>query len=91
MVNTKGGLDVDPEVFLIDFGFAKKFLKKDGKTHIEETKTADVFTGNIHFASERQMNFFATTRRDDLVSLFYLLIFMLNDQCLWVGNNDPVK
>lgn len=26
MVNTKGDLDADPEVYLIDFGFAKKFL-----------------------------------------------------------------
>lgn len=91
MVNTNGDLAADPEVFLIDFGFAKKFLKKDGKNHIEESKTLDVFTGNIHFASVRQMNFFATSRKDDLVSLFYLLIFMLNNQCLWVGPDDPMK
>lgn len=91
MVNTKGDLKADPEVYLIDFGFAKKFLKKDGKNHIEESKTVEVFTGNIHFASERQMNFFATSRRDDLVSLFYLLIYMLNNQNLWVGKDDPMK
>ena len=91
MINTNGNLDADPEVFLIDFGFAKKFLKKDGKTHLEESKTVDEFSGNIHFASGRQMNFLETCRKDDLVSLFYLLIFMLNDQCLWVGKEDPIK
>ena len=91
MVNTNGNLDADPEVFLIDFGFAKRFVKKDGSSHIEESKTVDEFTGNIHFASVRQLNFLATSRRDDLVSLFYLLIFMLNNQCLWVGKEDPLK
>ena len=91
MVNTNGNLDADPEVFLIDFGFAKKFLKKDGKTHLEESKTVDEFSGNIHFASGRQMNFLETSRKDDIVSLFYLLIFMLNDQCLWAGKEDPIK
>ena len=37
MVNTHGNLDADPEVFLIDFGFSQKYLKKDGKEHIEES------------------------------------------------------
>ena len=36
------------------------------------------------------MNFSATSRRDDLISLFYLLVFMLNNEDLWVGE-DPAK
>ena len=44
MINTKGDLDSDPEVFLIDYGFATKYVKKDGdrKRHIEESETVDV-------------------------------------------------
>lgn len=53
MVNTYGNLDAHPEVFLIDFGFARKFLQKDGKTHIDESKAVNVFSGNMHFASKR--------------------------------------
>ena len=39
MVNTYGNIDADPEVFLIDFGFSKKYLKANGKEHIEESET----------------------------------------------------
>ena len=31
------------------------------------------------------MSFGATSRRDDLISLFYLLVYLLNDEFLWVG------
>ena len=79
MVNTKGDIHAPPEVYMIDFGFARKFLKADGKNHIDESETVEMFNGNIHFASYRQMNFYATSRKDDMVSLFYLLVFMLND------------
>ena len=89
MVNTKGDLHAEPEVFLIDFGFSRKFQQKDGQNHIEESKTVNVFLGNMLFASDRQMNFLETSRKDDLVSLFYLLIYMLNAQSLWVGDDDP--
>ena len=34
MINAGTDLDEDPKVFLIDFGFAKKWVKKDGKEHI---------------------------------------------------------
>lgn len=53
MINTMGSPDADPEVFLIDFGFAAKFVCKDGKEHIPRSKQVDVFAGNMIFASER--------------------------------------
>lgn len=37
------------------------------------------------------MNFLETSRKDDLISLFYILIYLLNSQSLWVGNDDPTK
>ena len=88
MINTMGSLDSDPEVFLIDFGFATKYVTKTGKEHKPESCKVDEFTGNLIFASERQMRFGATSRRDDIISLFYMLIYMLNDGSLWVAN-DP--
>ena len=47
-----------------------------------------MFQGNTLFASERQMSCKKTSRKDDLISLFYLLIFMLNNS-LWIGSEDP--
>ena len=35
-----------------------------------------MFRGNMEFTSPNQMKFYTTSRRDDLISLFYLMIFM---------------
>lgn len=37
------------------------------------------------------MAFKQPSRRDDFESLFYILIFMLNDQVLWVGDEHPTE
>ena len=88
MVNTNGCMDNDPELFLIDFGYSSKYLNKDGKTHIAESEVLDEFAGNLTFASHHQMDFYKTGRRDDMISLFYLLVYMLNKNDLFVGK-DP--
>ena len=36
------------------------------------------------------MNFKMSSRKDDLVSLFYVFIHMLNNGSLWVGDEDPL-
>ena len=89
MVNTRGNLDEDPEVYLIDFGFSDKYVYCPDNEHISESETVDFFQGNMLFASVHQMDFKKTSRKDDLISLFYLLIYMLNNQSLWVGSNGP--
>ena len=89
MVNSMGDLGADPQVFLIDFGFTDKFFRKDGKTHIDENKSVDVFQGNMVFSSVRQMEFRATSRKDDIIALFYLMIFSLNENNLFVGKEPP--
>lgn len=62
---------------LVDFGFATKYLESKGN-HIKED-ILDKFRGNLLFASQSQMEFYTTSRRDDLISLCYILIFMLNE------------
>ena len=37
----------------------------------------ETFHGNVVFSSLNQLKFHATSRRDDLISLFYLLIYLL--------------
>ena len=88
MINTDGD---DFQVFLIDFGFARKFVEKDKKRHVSEDDAVTEFGGNMIFASRRQMNFKKTSRKDDFESLFYMLIYLLNGQNLWVGDTNPVK
>ena len=63
-------------VQIIDFGFACSYLDADGK-HVESEGVAE-FQGNVFFASVNQMNYMSTGRRDDLISLVYLLVYLLN-------------
>lgn len=61
---------------MIDFGLVNKFCDEDGK-HIKEG-TTDKFRGSFMFAGLSAFKFYASSRKDDLVSLVYVLIFMLD-------------
>ena len=63
-------------IHLVDFGYASKYLDKDSK-HIKED-VVDSFRGNLMFASASSLDFCTTSRKDDLISLCYILIFLLN-------------
>jgi len=65
------------QIRLIDFGFAERYRDKDGN-HIEELDV-QVFRSNMIFASPNQMNFLTTSRRDDLKSLCYLLVYLFKN------------
>lgn len=70
----------DPEkpadtLVLIDFGLATMFRAKDG-SHIQKSRSKK-FEGNIIFSSLNQMNFMAASRRDDLIGLCYMLVYLL--------------
>lgn len=39
----------------------------------------DTFRGNMIFSSNNQLHFHTTSRRDDLISLCYLLVFVINE------------
>ena len=62
---------------LIDFGFATKFLDKQGN-HNPETHM-DLFQGNLIFSSIGQLSFRSTSRRDDLISLAYMISYLLHE------------
>ena len=73
MIDRKTG-----KVTLIDFGFASSYLEEDG-SHIDDSATNEQFMGNLMCASYDQMNFFKTTRKDDMIATFYLLVMCLNN------------
>ena len=72
----------DCTINLVDFGFATKYLTRDSQTgrkcHVVK-KLDDMFRGNLMFASSNQMQFYTTSRRDDLISLAYLLVYLVRD------------
>lgn len=64
---------------LIDFGFVTPYLSsKGGQKHIKKG-LLDLFHGNLVFASVNQMKFNKTSRRDDMISLFYFLVYLLQE------------
>lgn len=68
----------EPLVSLTDFGFASSYLKLHGE-HISEKQTVKYFRGNLMFSSVNQMEFMTTSRRDDLISLCLLTLYLLNE------------
>lgn len=64
-------------ISIVDFGFVTRYADETNMKHLP-VQNVKVFRGNIMFASPNQLNFRSTSRRDDLISLVYLMIYMLN-------------
>ena len=63
-------------VNIIDFGFASPYKTLDGsEEHLPKVRM-DLFQGNILFSSINQLSFHSTSRRDDLIQIFYLMIYL---------------
>ena len=61
---------------LVDFGLVSRYLDDNGN-HIEEGEQTK-FKGSMLFASSTAFRFIQTSRRDDLISLIYILVFLLD-------------
>ena len=64
------------QIHLTNFESASSFKESNG--NLKERMHINVFQGNTIFASPNQMSFHSTARCDDLISLTYLLIYLLN-------------
>ena len=63
---------------LIDLGLASNFRYLDG-SHLKSEEMTTSFNGNIMFSSVDSMKFYKTSRKDDMISLFYMMIILMND------------
>ena len=64
----------DNEPYLIDFGMAKQFIKNN--KHIPEKNITNII-GTPNYVSINVVNMIEPSRRDDLESLVYIIIFLL--------------
>lgn len=62
---------------LIDFGISRKYQDDNGQ-HIKQVKET-LFKGNLIFASVNALNYDTLSRRDDLISLCYVLVYLMDD------------
>lgn len=67
-------------IFIIDFGFCKSYM--DNGNHIKERKISGLI-GSKTYASINAHNFIEQSRRDDMESLGYLLIYLYLGSLCW--------
>ena len=68
--------DTTHHIKLVDFGFATQYVDKNGQH--QPRQGIEVFRSNMIFATVNQFDFVVTSRRDDMISLVYLLVFLFN-------------
>lgn len=78
------------QIYIIDFGFCKTFLNDN--QHIELKKTNNMI-GTSNFASINAHEFNELSRRDDLESLGYMLVYFYFGDLPWkdYSNNEMIK
>lgn len=74
------------ELFLIDFGLAKEHLSKHGEVYPARSSTE--FRGTVPYASLAAHFKKELARKDDLWSLFFILLEFLNQKLPWYDLTD---
>lgn len=76
-------------IYMIDLSFAKQYLQMDG-SHIPELDSQGL-TGTIRYCSKNAMKGFTQSRRDDLESLGYMMIYLLRGGLPWMQLSYKTK
>ena len=79
----------DKNIYIIDFGFCKSYLINDNK-HIPYKKTHNLIGSNT-YASINAHNFRELSRRDDLESLGYMLIYFYLGSLAWQQQQETLN
>ena len=72
-------------LYLLDFGLSKKYRSSTSKKHFSFTQN-NKFIGNARYSSINALEGGTQSRRDDLESLGYLLVYFLVGKLPWQGN-----
>ncbi|XP_068342283.1 casein kinase 1-like protein HD16 [Pyrus communis] len=80
----------DKKLFLVDLGLATRWRDSTG-LHVDYDQRPDVFRGTVRYASVHAHLGRTGSRRDDLESLAYTLIFLLRGRLPWQGYQGENK
>ena len=74
----------DPNIiYLIDFGISKKYRSSKTGKHIKFS-CSDTISGSLRYMSINASKGYAQSRRDDLESLGYMLVFLIKMDLPWL-------
>lgn len=77
-------------LYLIDFGLSKSYLKKDGTSHIDFSEKVGL-VGTTRYTSVFSHLGMEQSRRDDLESLGYTLIYFMKGELPWMNQPGSTK
>ena len=69
------------KIYLIDFGLSQLYIDTATGQHVQKQNLA-YFSGNFMFASLNSCRGNNKSRRDDIESIFYLMIYLYNNNYL---------
>ncbi|WVY92243.1 hypothetical protein V8G54_037757 [Vigna mungo] len=90
LLGTPGTAD-EKKLFLVDLGLATRWRDSSTGFHVEYDQRPDVFRGTVRYASVHAHLGRTGSRRDDLESLAYTLIFLLRGRLPWQGYQGENK
>ncbi|XP_031118749.1 casein kinase 1-like protein HD16 [Ipomoea triloba] len=85
------GTPDEKKLFLVDLGLATKWRDSSTGLHVDYDQRPDVFRGTVRYASVHAHLGRTGSRRDDLESLAYTLIFLLRGRLPWQGYQGENK
>uniref|UniRef100_A0A2N9FQ40 non-specific serine/threonine protein kinase n=1 Tax=Fagus sylvatica TaxID=28930 RepID=A0A2N9FQ40_FAGSY len=85
------GTTDEKKLFLVDLGLATRWRDSRTRKHVEYDQRPDVFRGTVRYASAHAHLGRTGSRRDDLESLAYTLVFLLRGRLPWQGYQGENK
>ncbi|KAK4604209.1 hypothetical protein RGQ29_012637 [Quercus rubra] len=79
------GTPNEKKLYLVDLGLASRWKDASSGRHVDYDQKPDVFRGTVRYASVHAHLGRTGSRRDDLESLAYTLIFLLRGKLPWQG------
>lgn len=81
-METKNGGDIEKKLNIIDFGLSKFYMK--GDSHVLNTYNKTI-VGTLRYISKHVHDGDVYSRRDDVISIMYVAIYLLKGKLPWSG------
>ena len=78
----------DSVIYVIDYGMSKKYRSSIKGNHILFSKKKK-FRGTFNFSSINSMKLYEESRRDDLESIGYMIIYLITGKLPWSKVSNP--